>query len=48
MRRTYMMLALAAATSLAACGPTVQERCAGSKDPTMCAAVVQGGGDVKD
>lgn len=48
MRRTYILLALAAATSLAACGPTVEQRCAGSKDPTMCAAVVHGGGDVKD
>ena len=46
--RLICAMALASCAALAACGPSVQERCQGAKDPVTCAAVAQSGGDVQD
>lgn len=47
-RNRLLIAACLSLMPLAACGPTVQERCTGAKDMPTCMAAAQSGGDMKD
>lgn len=48
MRVLIISLLAVPALALAACGPSVQEQCAGAKDVVTCETVARSGGDVQD
>lgn len=48
MKLSIFGLVAVASLALAACGPSVQEQCAGAKDPATCAAVARSGGSAQD
>lgn len=47
-RFSIFSLVAVASLAVAACGPSVQEQCAGAKDPVTCTAVARSGGNVQD
>lgn len=48
MKLSIFSLVAVASLGLAACGPSVQEQCAGAKDPVTCTAVARSGGSAQD